>query len=97
MNQLRVNSTRNQLEEFKESILWNDIVNELNGWKEGFKEEMEAIVDVAANTNPSTASVLLHMGDINGRIKAVDYMLSLPDIFIGIIETQTKEKEVSDD
>jgi len=83
-----VNTTRDQIEEFKESVLWNDIVNELNDWKEGFNLEMMSIVDNAADENPSTASVLMHMGDLNGRQKAVDYVLGILDVFLSTLEIQ---------
>lgn len=81
-----IKATKNQIEEFKSSMIWIDFIEELNSWKEGFKREMDSIVDDAGSNNPSTASVLLHMGDLNGRIKAVNYMLSLPDIFLQILE-----------
>ena len=51
-----------------------------------FENELKSIVDDAADNNPSTASVLLHMGDLNGRVKAVEYMKSIPDIFLNILE-----------
>jgi len=85
-DEIRITSTKDQITEFKESFLWADIKRELNMWKVGFEGEYSSIVDEAAATNPSTASVLLHMGDINGRAKAVDYMLSIPDIFLQILE-----------
>jgi hypothetical protein len=83
---LEVYATRDQIEDLKSSVLWNDIVTELESWKEGFNKEMLSIVDDSASDNSSTASVLLHMGDLNGRQKAVDYILSLPDIFLQILE-----------
>lgn len=93
MENITVNATLGQIEELKDSILWADIVQELESWKVGFAMELESIVDQAADTNPTTASVLLHIGDINGRMKAVDYMASILDIFIGILETQKEEKD----
>jgi hypothetical protein len=86
MEKVQVSSTKVQIEEFKESILWHDIVEELSSWKHGFNMEMLAIVDDTARENPSSASVLLHMGDLNGRMKAVDYFLSLLDVFLQILE-----------
>ena len=83
---IEINSSKNEIREFKKSIMWRDIKRELTTWKKGFRMEREGIVDDAASSNPSTASVLLHLGDINGRIKAVDYLLSMPDIFIQILE-----------
>ena len=87
-----VRATRDQIEEFKSSILWKDIKRELGAWKTGFRQELESIVTDASDNNPSTASVLLHMGDINGRIKTVDYLLSIPDVFLQILEDQKSSK-----
>ncbi len=91
--EVQVRATKDQIEEFKSSILWADIVRELEMWKEGFRQELESIVTDAADTNPSTASVLLHMGSVDGRLKAVDYMIGLPDIFLSLIETTTGGEE----
>lgn len=88
LDEVRIRVTKGDVEEFKNSILWKDIRRELAAWKRGFDSELKSIVDNAATSNPSTASVLMHIGDINGRVKTVDYMLSLPDVFIGIIESE---------
>ena len=93
METMQVRSSREALEEFKSSIIWADIVEELKSWKEGFNREMLSIVDEAEGSNPSTASVLLHMGDLNGRQKAVDYFLSIPDVFLSIINEKREEKD----
>ncbi|MBE3140338.1 MAG: hypothetical protein IMZ53_07135 [Thermoplasmata archaeon] len=97
MEGIQVRVSKGAIEEFKSSILWADIVEELKSWKEGFNREMLSIVDDAEGNNPSTASVLLHMGDLNGRQKAVDYFLSLPDVFIDIISTMKEDKKVEVD
>lgn len=98
LEHMKVFSTRDQIEDAKASMFWRDVVRELTAWKEGFNREMMSIVDDAEAENPSTASVLLHMGDLNGRQKAVDYILSLPDVFLSFLEEQRKEpKEVSDE
>ena len=83
---MKVYATKSQLEDFKESVIWKDIKRELKMWQVGFKQESLSMVEDAAETNPSTATVLMHLGDINGRVKAVEYMLALPDIFISILE-----------
>lgn len=88
-----INATKDQIEEFKSSILWLDIINELRNWSDSFNTEMMSIVDNSADNNPSTASVLLHMGDLNGRQKAVDYLLSIPDVFLSILETKETKEE----
>jgi len=85
---IQVNATKGQIEEFKESIIWQDICKELKFWSAGFNKEMMSIVDDAETKNPSTASVLMHMGDLNGRIKAVEYILNLPDVFLDVLEAK---------
>lgn len=86
LKEITVNSTKDQLKDFKDSIIWSDIVRELTAWRLGFQTEQCALVDNIASENPSTANVLTHLGSIDGRIKAVDYMLSLPDIFLDYLE-----------
>ena len=93
MEGIQVRVSKEAIEEFKESILWADIVEELKSWKEGFNREMQSIVDDAEGNNPSTAAVLMHMGDLNGRLKAVDYFLSIPDVFLDILSTMKEDKD----
>jgi hypothetical protein len=95
MKEITINTTKDQIEMITGSVFWHDVVTELEAWKEGFRREMESIVDKAAVDNPSSASVLLHMGDINGRIKAVDYLLSLPDVFLSILEEKANDAKRS--
>lgn len=96
MSNLKLNSSQEQIADFKASSLWKDISRELKSWKRGFNIEMSNIVNDAESGNPSTASVLLHMGDLNGRQKAVDYFLSILDVFSDILETQKEDKEMED-
>jgi hypothetical protein len=95
LENVKVSVTVGDLEEFKKSLIWRDMKRELLSWKKGFEREMKSIVDNIATTNPSSAQVLTHLGDIHGRTKAVDYMLSLPDIFIQILESEQKSTEVN--
>jgi len=36
---------------------------------------------------------MLHLGSINGRERAMDYLLSIPDIFIQILEEKEDESK----
>ena len=86
-----VSATRSQIERFKKSILWKDICRELDFWSEGFAVERDAIVDNAARDNPSTAAVLLHLGDINGRKKTISYVKQILDVFLDVLEDKKNE------
>lgn len=93
MEEIRVTATRVAIEEFLESSLWKDIKRELETWKTAFSDEMNAIVDNAADSNPTTAQVLMHLGDLNGRRKAVDYFLTLPSVFLQFLEDNKDDTE----
>lgn len=95
LEQVKVSVTIGDLEEFKQSLIWRDMKRELLSWKKGFEREMKSMVDRIASDNPTTAVVLTHLGDINGRTKAVDYMLSLPDVFISILEAEQKSTAIN--
>lgn len=90
---MTVRATKGQIEDFVDSLLWKDMKRELVVWQKGFEGEMKNIADDAATENPSTASVLLHMGDINGRVKAIDYLMELPSIFLQILEDQKNDSK----
>ena len=92
---MQVNSTLDAIETFMNSVLWDDFRNELNIWKEAFEQERAGLVDTVAESNPSTASVLVHLGDLHGRIKAVDYLLELPSIFQQLKQSETEDAEKS--
>ena len=79
------------IEEAEKSVFWRDVVRELKAWKKGFGIEQDGIVDDASASNPSTASVLMHMGSIDGRVKAVDYLLELPNVFKSILEDKEND------
>lgn len=91
--EIRVFSTKNQIEGFKDSLIWKDICRELAVWKKGFEIERNNVVPDAAEANHTTANVLMHMGSIDGRIKAIDYLLSLPNIFLSILEDEKNDSK----
>lgn len=88
-----VNATKGQIEAFKDSVLWQDICRELDFWTEGFAVEQDVIVDNAAKDNPSTASVLLHLGDLNGRKKAIAYLKQILDVFLDVLEDKKDDSK----
>ena len=86
-------ASRDAIEEFKNSVLWADISEELLFWLDGFKDEQESIAEDAIENNKSTASVLMHLGDLNGRKKAVNYLLGMLDVFLSETEERKESKK----
>lgn len=91
--EVEIYATKAQIEEFISSLLWGDLTRELLKWKKGFVEEAIAIPNEAPESNPSTATVLMHLGDVAGRANAVDYFLSLPEMFLQILEDKKEAKD----
>lgn len=89
--EVTISATKGQIEEFKESLLWADIKLELTMWKNQFKDEPIQLATNARNNQENTASVLVHLGSLEGRHMAIDYMLGILDVFL-----QLKEEEEED-
>lgn len=86
-------ASREAIEEFKKSILWADMKDELVFWLSGFREEQDDIADDTIENNRSTAAVLTHIGDLNGRKKAVNYLLGMLDVFLSEFEIKKEDKD----
>ena len=76
------------------SFMWKDIKVELAAWRKMFEREPMAVVDKALNGEENSASTMMRLGDIHGRMAAVDYMLEMPSVFLSIKEYEKQEKEL---
>jgi hypothetical protein len=87
-----VTATKSQIEEFKKSFIWKDIKRELRILRGLFTKEYSQVVgsgiNPSADAERSTATTLMHLGDIHGRESAIDYLLALPDVFLQILEDE---------
>ena len=95
MKELEVKSTRDQIEEIKISMFWKDVNDELSRLRESLNVEYEFIGEPKIKSDedgrkseiyPTTAEVLIHLGELKGRKKAIEYFLALPEIFLNILE-----------
>ena len=90
-----VRSTKDQINEFKDSIIWKDIKHELGVWKRLCTQEYGQVVgsNIGKSAEQSSSNVLLHIGDIHGRESAIDFLLTIPDVFLQILEDKENESE----
>ena len=94
----KIFSTTSQIEEFKESLIWKDIVRELRHIKKLATLEYDIVGEVHTDDQgyrivPNQSETLIHLGDIKGRKKAVDYFLSIPDILLQTLEVNKDDAE----
>ena len=87
--EVEVNATKLQLEGFKESILWQDIKRELVKWRSGAQQEYSRVIGDVIEGDSGIENSDMHLGSLYGRERTIDFMLSLPDMFLEIL----KEKE----
>ena len=92
-DEIIINSTRSQIEDFEESFVWKDIKGELERIGKNAQLEYDLvgephIDDDGAKIVPNSSETLIHLGDIKGRRKAVAYFLSIPKILLQILEDQ---------
>jgi len=65
---IEIKSTANQLKEFMDSLIWEDLRTELKVWKKIVDSEYDEV------------DSLLNVGKIQGRKEAIDYFLELPRV-----------------
>jgi len=97
-----VRATKDQLKEFINSLLWKDIKRELGRWKMNAVKEYGKVIEECVNSDPSvikeqvisdrpnTATVLLRLGVLHGRESTIDYLISLPSVFLQELEDKSK-------
>jgi len=90
LQEIKVYATKDQIESFKDSLLWEDIKRELIMWKKMCKNEYGQVI---GDSITSGINILTQLGDIYGRERAIDYLLSIPDVFLQILEDRSKDKE----
>lgn len=87
-----VASTKSQLEEFKESLIWKDMSREIRMLEKAATIEYDSVGESkkenGVEISPSTGEILIHIGDIKGRKKAAAYFLNILDILISEVEVQ---------
>lgn len=91
-------SSRAQIEDFKKSFIWKDIVSELKRLRYRAQLEYDIVGEPHRNDEgdmvvPTTSETLIHLGDIKGRRKAVEYFLSIPDILLQILEPSKEQSD----
>ena len=100
-------STKSQIEEFQQSLIWKDIKAELVELAHRAMLEYDLVGeprvdDEGAKIVPNESETLIHLGDIKGRRKAVAYFLDIPNILLQQVEDQKQtdnniDPEVSDE
>lgn len=95
--EVKVRATKLQIEEFKESILWEDIENELEQWKSAAQGEYSQVISNIISGGSGIENSDMHLGSLFGREMTIDYLLSIPDIFIQVLEERKEEKEKEDE
>lgn len=93
-----IRSTKGQMKEFMKSFIWLDIVDELKNLKRRIQLEYDLVGEPHTNDEgqlviPNTSETLIHLGDIKGRKKAMDYFLSIPEIIIQSLEIEEEENK----
>lgn len=89
--EVEVRATKLQIEEFKDSILWEDIKNELEQWKLVAQGEYSQVVGNIISGDSDIENSDMHLGSLYGRERTIDYLLSIPDIFLQILEEKKDE------
>ena len=99
MRDITILSTKSHVKEILESFFWKDVRNELKRLSKELSDEYDLVGEPEVSwiegqkvkRYPTTSETLIHLGDIKGRRKAINYFLSLPQIFLDILEDQKND------
>ena len=96
IDESNIRTTLGEIERFEESMLWMDIQDELTSLAKKAMLEYDIVGephvdDYGFKIVPTTSETLIHLGDIKGRRKAVDYFLSMLEIFKLVLEERKNE------
>ena len=99
---IEVRATRIQLEEFKQSFIWQDILDEINRLDTLAQLEYDLVGEIRMDDRgfpviPNSSETLIHLGDIKGRRKACENFKLIIDILIQYKDMAKEEREVSDE
>ena len=86
-----IKCSKNDVEEFKTSYVWLDIMDELNDLAKRAELEYDLVGEPHVGDSghmivPNTSETLIHLGEIKGRRKAVSYFRNIPGILLQILE-----------
>lgn len=98
LDQETIRSVKSEVEEFIESMIWKDIVDELNSLNKQAMLEYDLVGEPHTDDSgnkivPNTSETLIHLGEIKGRRKAVSYFLNIPDILLQILEDKKDDNK----
>ena len=84
----RIDSSPNDIEEFKRNITWQDMTRELDVWA----SDLAQIYDTL---KPTDEDFVLEFGKVQGRRDALKYFLELPDVILTALRVEEGEDEDS--
>jgi len=77
-----VRATKGQIEDLKQSIIWQDICNELDLWAEEVDKEGKSIAGHIMDNNLNSGAALTFIGYAEGRREAVNRFKVILDILL---------------
>jgi len=80
-----IRSTKTSIEEFKESLLWQDILDEIDTWISSLKNPHEITGDIIDGNMNSGAGLALH-GYVKGCKEASERFKIILDILLNLKE-----------
>ena len=81
-------STAGEIEQFKESLVWKDILDELTTCIDLYKADMAALPSQAAEGRIPSGTLEIRMGRLDGTIKAFEWVADkmLDEMLLDITE-----------
>lgn len=90
-----IQATKTTIEEFKESLLWQDILNEIDNWIAALKSPEEITGDIIDGNMNSGAGLAMH-GYVKGCKEASERFKLILDILLTLKEEKENDSGLNE-
>ena len=99
---MTMKASKVQLEDFRASFIWSDIIDELLILDRRAQLEYDVVGEPHVDDDgykvvPTSSETMIHLGEIKGRRKAVSYFLDMIDVLINKAETEKTDEPLDEE
>ena len=99
---MTMKASKVQLEDFRDSFIWADIMDELLILDRRAQLEYDVVGEPHVDDDgykivPTSSETMIHLGEIKGRRKAVSYFLDMIDVLINKVEMEKTDEPLDEE
>jgi len=99
---MTMKASKAQLEDFRDSFIWSDITDELLILDRRSQLEYDVVGEPHVDDDgykivPTSSETMIHLGEIKGKRKSVNYFLDMIDVLINKVEMEKTDEPLDEE